>query len=90
MSSAAASEMYGWASDVNLQTTLAAANPPVEPPPLPHHPIMCRDDLLWLEEDGRMGCSHVQVPAGDPRTQGCVDQSIAILILELAVEKERP
>jgi hypothetical protein len=79
------------ASDVNLQATLSAANPPTDlPPDVPHHPVTCREELLWLEEDGRMGCQHGHVPPGDPRTQGCVDQSIAILLIELAVEREAP
>lgn len=73
---------------VNLQATLAAANVPTDPPPLPHHPIMCRDERLWLDETGRLGCEHAHVPAGDPRTRGCIDQSIAILLIELLVEKE--
>lgn len=75
-------------STINLQSTLAASNPPTDLPPAPHHPISCRDELLWLEEDGRMGCEHAQVPADDLRTKYCIDQSIAILLLELAVEKE--
>ncbi len=81
--------MYG-ASDVNLQATLAAANPSTElPPNVVHHPISCRNDLLWLADDGTLGCEHAQVPADDLRTRGCIDQSVAILLLELAVEKER-
>jgi hypothetical protein len=80
----------GTYNTVNLQSTLAAANPPTDPPPKPHHPISCHDELLWLAEDGTLGCPHARVPAGDRRTQGCVDHSIAILLLELAVEKERP
>jgi len=75
---------------INLRSALAAANPPTDPAPTPHHPIMCREELLWLDEDGRMGCVHVQVPADDPRTRGCIDQSVAILLLELLAEKETP
>ena len=73
---------------VNLQATLAAASPPSDPAPAPHHPIMCREELLWLTEDGRFGCEHAQVPAGDPRTRYCIDHSVAILLLELMVERE--
>jgi hypothetical protein len=75
-------------STINLQSTLAAASPPTEPAPMPHHPIMCRDELLWLEEDGRMGCEHTQVAADDRRTQSCIDHSVALLLIELMVEKE--
>jgi hypothetical protein len=76
-------------STINLQATLSASNPPTElPPNAAHHPISCRDELLWLDEDGTLGCEHAQVPASDRRTQFCIDHSIAILILELAVEKE--
>ena len=73
---------------VNLQATLAAANPSTDPPPVPHHPISCRDELLWLEEDGRMGCEHAQVPASDARTKYCIDHSISILLIELLRERE--
>lgn len=72
---------------VNLQATLSAGNPPGDPPPLPHHPLTCAS-TLWLDEDGRMGCDHVQVPADDRRTRGAIDQSIAILLIELLREKE--
>jgi hypothetical protein len=83
--------MYGMAADhMNLQTTLAATNPPTDKSPTPHHPLSCRSELLWLDEDGTFGCEHVQVPPDDPRTRGAIDQSVAILLLELAVEKERP
>lgn len=74
---------------VNLQATLSAGNPPTDPPPVPHHPIVCRESTLWLDEDGRMGCDHTQVGPDDRRTRGCIDQSIAILILELMAERER-
>jgi len=80
--------VYDAYSTINLQTMLAGANPPGDPPPLPHHPISCREELLWLEEDGRMGCGHAQVPADDRRTRGCIDQSISILLIELLRERE--
>jgi hypothetical protein len=75
-------------STINLQTTLAGANPPTDPPPTPHHPLTCKDELLWLDDDGRMGCEHTQVPADDRRTRGAIDQSVAILLLELLRERE--
>jgi len=76
------------AADMNLQSALSAANPPTDPPPRPHHPIMCREELLWLADDGTFGCEHAQVPPDDRRTRGCIDQSVAILLIELAVERE--
>lgn len=76
------------ASDINLQATLAASSPTAELTTGPHHPINCGDSLLWLMEDGSFGCDHGAVPAGDPRTQYCIDHSIAILLIELAVERE--
>ena len=83
--------MMGVASDMNLQITLAASNGAVVGMGWPnHHPISCRSDVIVLEEDGRMGCEHGYADAGDPRTQACIDQSIAILLIELAAQKERP
>ena len=76
----------GYASMVNLQTTLAAAAPPTDQHP-GHHPIQCKT-LIVLEEDGRMGCEHLYVEASDPRTQNAIDHSVAILIIELAVQRE--
>jgi len=80
--------MFHYPSDVNLQTALAGANPPTDPPPAPHHPISCRTGMLWLDDAGRFGCEHGHVPADDRRTRGCIDQSISILLIELLVEKE--
>jgi len=73
---------------MTLQATLAAANPPGDAAFMPHHPIQCREGELWFAEDGRFGCTHGHVPAGDRRTRGCIDQSVAILLIELLVEKE--
>lgn len=80
--------MFVCAADMCLQSTLAANNHPTEPAPRPHHPLTCREELLFLTEDGRLGCGHAQVPPDDPRTRGAIDQSVAILLLELMVEKE--
>lgn len=80
--------IMGVASDLNLQATLAASNPPAYPLPAPHHPISCRAELLWLEEDGRMGCEHGHVPAGDQCTQGAINGSVAILLIEILQQRE--
>lgn len=74
-------------SSINLQLTLATANATTPTSGRPHHPIACAS-VLHLDEDGTFGCEHAEVPAGDQRTQGCIDHSIAILLLELLHEKE--
>lgn len=76
----------GYDSTMNLQTTLSATASPVDGYPT-HHPIQCKT-VIVLEEDGRMACEHGYVPADDPRTQSCIDQSVAILIIELAAQRE--
>lgn len=73
-------------SSINLQTTLAASAGSTDGYSN-HHPIGCRT-VIALEEDGRMACEHGYVPADDPRTQACIDQSVAILIIELAAQRE--
>ncbi|MCI0545561.1 MAG: hypothetical protein L0Z49_14140 [Actinobacteria bacterium] len=71
-------------STVNLQATLSAGSAESGPNlVLPHHPITCTT-VLGLEEDGSMFCNHAKTPARDPRTQHCVNGSIALLIIELA------
>lgn len=72
---------------INLQATLSAASPTLDVPK-PHHPITCHDELE-LDDDG-FRCPHAGVPADDERTQSCLDHSIAILLIELLVERERP
>ncbi len=75
-------------SSFNLQTTLAASSSGVgDPPPGPHHPLSCQS-TLELGEDNSLACEHTQVPAGDARTQACVDHSIAILLIEVLRERE--
>jgi hypothetical protein len=51
--------------------------------PMPHHPICCTGERLYLLEDGRLGCEHVEVPADDERTAACLNQSMAVLLIEL-------
>jgi len=73
--------------DLNLQATLSlsSASGPDESPVRPHHPITCSSPLRY-EEDGTFACGHAAVPPGDPRTQSCVDHTIALLLLELVQE----
>ncbi|MGH8998759.1 MAG: hypothetical protein ACRDY7_05145 [Acidimicrobiia bacterium] len=70
---------------INLQATLSAASamPPADGHPTPHHPITCPGDLSY-NDDGTFACDHAHVPAGDVRTQYCVDHSIALLLIELS------
>lgn len=68
---------------VNLQATLSASSAMSEDQPRPHHPITC-NSMLWLHEDGRLECEHAVAPSDDVRTQFCLDQSIAMLLMELA------
>lgn len=75
--------MMGMSGVMDLQGVLAASNPPGEIS-AQHHPISCRSDTLWLAEDGSMGCEHGSVSPESRRTRGCIDHSIAILIIEEA------
>lgn len=69
---------------INLQATLSAGSAETGPnPTLPHHPITCQGSLA-LEEDGVMSCDHAKTLPRDIRTQHCVNQSVAILLIELA------
>lgn len=87
---AAASEvfyaMFGDGS-FNLQSTLSAASSGLGAPVVPHHPSTCTS-VLFFHEDGTFECEHARVPAGDPRTQACVDHSIALLLIELLRQRE--
>jgi hypothetical protein len=70
---------------VNLQATLAAstAGSGVRQVVLPHHPITCASDLR-LHDDGGLACDHAAAPPGDQRTQACIDDSVALLLIELS------
>jgi hypothetical protein len=70
---------------VNFQATLSAVSAfsPLEAG-CPHHPITCQSGLRY-EEDGTFSCEHTSVPAGDVRTQFCIDHSMAVLLIELAM-----
>lgn len=72
---------------VNLQATLSAssATGTVVTPVEPHHPITCGSELR-LHDDGTFSCQHSEVPAGDTRTQLCIDHSVALLLIELSHE----
>jgi hypothetical protein len=78
--------ILGPANTLNLQATLSSATAPGGPqvPTVhPHHPITCVSELR-LEADGTFACEHTSAPSGDPRTQGCLNHSLALLLIELA------
>jgi len=80
--------MHYAGSEISLQATLSAQSALSEPPPQPHHPIMCvPPNRLFLYEDGRFACEHAEVPADDRRLQYCIDHSIAVLLLEVAHDR---
>jgi hypothetical protein len=77
-----------WAEGTNssLQSTLSSSSAgSSEVAVLPHHPITCRGELQFHDVGG-LSCEHATAPPGERRTQVCVDESIAILLLELARE----
>lgn len=71
---------------IDLQATLSASSAGPVPVPQPHHPITCASKLAY-HDDGSLACEHATAPVGDVRTAFCVQQSIAILIIEQAVEQ---
>jgi hypothetical protein len=75
-------------SSFNLQATLSASSSASSNPPVaPHHPVTCNADLRY-HEDGVLECDHARVEAGDPRTQVCLDHTIAILLIECLLKRE--
>lgn len=73
---------------LKLQATLSSSSVPVDEAPLsvqPHHPITCTSDLR-LEPDGSLLCDHAAAPADDERTRFCLNHSLALLLMELALE----
>lgn len=72
---------------INLQATLSASSAMTDPsPPAPHHPITCTTNLRF-DEDGTFSCEHASVPPDDLRTRHCIDHSVALLLIETAVQK---
>jgi hypothetical protein len=68
---------------VNLQATLSASSA-MAGDVMPHHPITCTS-TLWFHEDGTLQCEHARTEPGDERTKYCIDHSIALLLIEVAV-----
>ena len=68
---------------LKLQATLSSSSSGTGEPVSPHHPITC-NTALRFEGDGRLCCEHSAAPAGDVRTQFCIDHSISLLLMELS------
>lgn len=71
-------------NSINLQATLSASSANAEVYS-PHHPITCQS-RLWLHEDGSLECEHVRSEPDDERVKHCIDHSIALLLIEIAVK----
>ena len=78
---------HGANGTLNLQATLSAssATGPWETFVVPHHPITCAGELRY-DHEGNFACEHAMAPAGDVRTQFCLDHSVALLLIELSTE----
>jgi hypothetical protein len=68
---------------LKLQATLSSSSSGTGETLTPHHPITCNGHLR-LEDDGALSCEHTEAPAGDIRTQFCIDHSISLLLMELS------
>lgn len=68
-----------------LQTTLAAASASSNNCVQPHHPITCVGALAY-DENCIFSCEHAVAPVDDLRTQQCVTHSVALLLIELAMQ----
>ncbi|MGH9035421.1 MAG: hypothetical protein ACRD0O_06625 [Acidimicrobiia bacterium] len=77
--------VHGQGGTINLQATLSSssAGSAMAEVGRPHHPITCPTELR-LETDGTFACAHSAAPAGDTRTQSCINHSVAVLLIELA------
>lgn len=71
---------------INLQATLAASSAMSLAFAGVHHPITCTGTLAY-HDDGTFACEHAVAPADDPRTRYCLDHSLALLLIELAVAR---
>lgn len=71
---------------INLQATLSASSAGTDGIMIaPHHPITCAGDLEYDLEGGEFRCPHAGVPIHEERTVHCLQHSVALLIIELAV-----
>jgi hypothetical protein len=78
--------IFGRKQELNLQATLSSSSVTDGPSPVtPHHPITCATTLR-LEHDGSLACEHAEAPGDDARTRFCLNHSLALLLMELAME----
>jgi hypothetical protein len=77
--------IHGPGGTINLQATLASSSAGDAVSPRPHHPITCVGDLR-LDGDGSFACEHTSMSPGDTRTQYCINHSVALLLIELALD----
>lgn len=68
-----------------LQTTIAASTSTNDSTVVPHHPITCSGNIFY-DEDGTFRCDHASAPPDNLRSKQCVTHSIALLIIELALQ----
>ena len=78
--------ILGQTRQMNLQATLSSCSATADEAAVirPHHPITCTTDLR-LEPDGSLLCDHAAAPADDQRTRSCLNHSLALLLIELAL-----
>ena len=80
--------VFGRAREMNLQATLSSSSAlgnDTATGVRPHHPITC-NSTLRLEPDGSLACDHAEAPGDDQRTRVCVNHSLALLLIELALD----
>jgi hypothetical protein len=70
------------AGTVNLQATLSAASACGDGVVAPHHPITCAGELIFTEDE--FACPHASVPITEERTRHILQQTVAILVMEMA------
>ncbi len=78
--------IFGRVQQTNLQATLSSSSATADEAAAiqPHHPITCSTELR-LEPDGSLLCDHAEAPADDKRTRACLNHSLALLLMELAL-----
>jgi hypothetical protein len=75
------------AGQINLQATLSASSAGSGNDVTPHHPITCTGELEVDLEAGEFRCPHAGVPLADERAVYCLQHSVAILLIEMAVRR---
>lgn len=82
--------LYAQSNDSNaastLQSTISAATSGIGilPDGVGHHPLTCTGKLYY-DQDRVFSCEHFKVPANDARTQAGLNHSLALLLIEEAL-----